>query len=319
MKRVIVLGGTGFFGQWVVRRLVTAKVQPVVAARTRGDIRMDANNPDDIKKNVKARDLVVDCAGPFQKRTPALIEAARTIGFDVIDISDSPEYTSMVYKYEVPIGAAGIRVLTACSSLSSISAAVLKSLSVEEPRRLSAYLVPAIRHTATQSTVESMIQSLQGSFRRYRFPPPIGTRGGVTVKSVDAVTLPKIFPTLRTTELAIDLRFPGMNLALAAVPRWQFARRMFDKFRDKSIAIAKTIGTTHGVLAYEISSKVGFKYRIFTGERSYMLAVLPAIQAAIAIAEGKFTKRGLVPPTEHVEPYQLFESIRAEGIQLIAG
>jgi hypothetical protein len=190
---------------------------------------------------------------------------------------------------------------------------------VDEPRRLSAYLVPAIRHTASTSTMESVIASLQGSFKRFHFPKPIGTRIGVTVKSVDGVTLPRIFPTLKTTELTVDLRFPGMNLALAAVPRWKFARRMMEKYQSKALAFARTFGTTHGVLAYEIASKVGFKYRIFTGNKSYMLAVLPAILAATAIADGRFTRRGLVPPTDHVEPSQLLEAVRNEGITFIAG
>ena len=97
MKRVVVLGGSGFFGQWIVRRLIAAKLQPIVASRTRGELRIDANNADDLRKNLKARDLVIDCAGPFQKRNSALIETARTMGVDVIDISDSAEYTEMIY------------------------------------------------------------------------------------------------------------------------------------------------------------------------------------------------------------------------------
>jgi uncharacterized protein with GYD domain len=318
MKRVVVLGGAGFFGHLIVEHLSRAGLKPIVASRSHGDLRIDANNADDLKKNLKPRDLVVDCAGPFQKRNSALIETARTMGVDVVDISDSVEYASMVYKYEAPISAAGIRVLTACSSLSTISAAVLKSLSVDEPRRLSAYLVPAIRHTASPSTVESLTASLQGSFKRFHFPNPIGTRVGVSVKSVDSVTLPRIFPTLKTTELTVDLRFPGMNLALAAVPRWQFMRRMLEKHQSKAIALAKALGTTHGVLGYEIASKVGFKYRIFTGDKSYMLAVLPAILASKSIAEGRFTRRGLVPPTDHVEPRELLEAVRNEGITFIA-
>ena len=149
MKRVVILGGSGFFGSLIAERLTTLGMQPIVASRSRGEVRIDADNPEDLRSHLKQRDLVIDAAGPFQKRNSALIETARTMGVDVIDISDSVDYTSMVYKYEAPIGAAGIRVLTACSSLSTISAAVLKSVSVDEPRRLSAYLVPAIRHTAS--------------------------------------------------------------------------------------------------------------------------------------------------------------------------
>src|SRR4029077_1469713 len=155
MKRVVILGGSGFFGRLIAEGLAAAGVQPIVASRTRGELRIDADNPEDLRICLRPRDLVIDAAGPFQKRSPALINAARTIGFDLIDISDSPDYTAMVYQHEAPIQAAGIRVLPACSALSTVSAAVLKSYSVEEPRRLSAYLVPASRYTANPGTLAS--------------------------------------------------------------------------------------------------------------------------------------------------------------------
>src|SRR5438105_1259036 len=156
MKRVVVLGGTGFFGRLITDKLRGAGVETLTAARTGGDLRIDADNAEDIRANIKARDLVIDCAGPFQTRTPALIQAARTTGFDIIDLSDSAKYTRMIYDNEAPIGAAGIRVLTACSALSTVSALILKAANITEPRRLSAYLVPATRHTANRATVRSM-------------------------------------------------------------------------------------------------------------------------------------------------------------------
>ena len=64
---------------------------------------------------------------------------------------------------------------------------------------------------------------------------------------------------------------------------------------------------------------MGNKYRIFSGEKSYLLAVIPAIHAAIAIAEGRFSRRGVVAATEQVEPNQLFDAARKEGITTIAG
>jgi hypothetical protein len=319
MKRVVVIGGSGFFGRLIADKLTAAGLRPIVASRSRGELRIDANNPEDLRNNLKQRDLVIDAAGPFHKRSPALIEAARTIGFDVIDLSDSPEYTSMIYQHQAPIQAAGIRVLTACSSLSTVSAAVLKSCSVDEPRRLSAYLVPASRHTANPATLASILASLQGGLRAFRFPRPLGSRAGVTVKSVDAVTLQRIFPTLRVTEFVVDLQIVGMNLVLLAAARWPAIPRLIERYQSTALGIAHRIGRTSGVLAYELASTAGYKYRIFTGEKSYMLAVIPAIQAALAMAEGRFAGRGLVPPTEHVDPEQLFDAVRKEGITMIAG
>jgi hypothetical protein len=89
-----------------------------------------------------------------------------------------------------------------------------------------------------------------------------------------------------------------MNLALAAMPRWKFVRRMFDKHQSKAIKFANLRHDPRSP-RLRIASKVGFKCRIFTGERSCMLAVLPAI--GVDFAEGRFTKRGLVPPTDHVD------------------
>jgi hypothetical protein len=318
MKRVVIIGGSGFFGRLIAERLNAAGLKPIIASRTRGDVQIDANNPEDLRKNLKTRDLVIDAAGPFQKRSPALIDAARTIGFDVIDLSDSPEYTSMIYEREAPIRAAGIRVLTACSSLSAVSAAVLKSTSVDQPKRLSAYLVPASRYTANPATLASVLTSTQGKLRSFQFPKPLGVRAGVTMMSVDAVTLPRIFPTLRSAEFVVDLRIPGMNLVLLAAPRWPAVSRLIERHQSTVIGLSQRIGRTTGVLAYELASAIGYKYRIFTGQKSYMLAVLPAILAAQAIAEGRFASRGVVPPTEHVDPTQLFDAVRKEGIATTA-
>lgn len=319
MKRVVILGGSGFFGRLIAERLYTAGLKPIVASRSWGELRIDANNPEDLRTKLKQRDLVIDAAGPFQTRTPALIEAARTMGFDIIDLSDSAAYTEMIYQHEAPIGAAGIRVLTACSSLSTVSAAVLKSSSVEATRRLSVYLMPASRHTATAGTMASLLASVEGGVRTFEFPAPLGHRGGITVKSVDSVTLPRIFPALRTTELVVDVQIFGANLGLYAAARWPGLRQFAERFRSTLLGITRRIGPTSGVLAYELASAAGHKYRIFTGEKCHMLAVIPAIEAALAIAGGRFPQRGLVPPTDHVDPAQLFDAVRKEGIETIAG
>jgi len=86
MKRIIVLGGGGFFGNLIVERLRAAGLQPMTASRTRGMLRLDADNADDLRANLHQRDLIVDAAGPFQRRTPALIDTATRVGFDVIDL-----------------------------------------------------------------------------------------------------------------------------------------------------------------------------------------------------------------------------------------
>jgi len=218
----------------------------------------------------------------------------------------------MIYERELPIRAAGIRVLPACSALSTVSALMLHTCGIEQPARLSAYLLPASRYTANPGAVESFLGAVEGRSRKFRFPDPIGDRRGVAVRTVDAVTLPRSFPSLHTIDLAVDSGTISGNLLL---PSKTF-RRLIARFEPSILKIAKRFGETNGILAYEIASALRHKQMILTGARSYLLAVLPAVQAATAIAAGRFPHRGIVAPADHVDAGEFFEAVRREGIAI---
>ena len=314
MRRVIVLGASGFFGGLIYNRLQQAGLNPLAASRSSGDFRIDANDGASIRASIKTRDVVVDAAGPFHTRTPALIQTARTIGFDVIDISDSPEYTGMIYEQQAPISAAGIRVLTACSSLSAVSALMTKTTGIDQPKKLTVYLVPASRYTANRGAVTSYLSGVTGESRTLHFPHPVGTRSGITVKSVDSVTLPRIFPSLQSAEFVVDAGTPGGNL----IARFKGARDLMQKHQDKMLKLAKRIGPKQGVLAYDITTTGRRRQFVYTGEQTYLIAVIPAIDAAIAIANARFTPKGIVPPTQHMSLESFRVAVEREEIQTIA-
>ena len=175
MKRIVVLGGNGFFGGLIVERLRAAGLEPLIASRS-SEMRIDANDRDVLRAQLRQRDLVIDAAGPFQTRNSALVEVAQKVGFDVIDLSDSADYSMLVLQYEAPIAAAGIRVLTACSSLSTVSAAVVGMSGISQPRRVTAYLRPASRKTANTASIASFLGALTDRQRRIQFPEPLGKR-----------------------------------------------------------------------------------------------------------------------------------------------
>ena len=301
MKRIVVLGGTGFFGSVIVDRLRQAGQNVLAASRSSAEMKVDANNADELRSNLKLRDLVIDAAGPFQTRTPALIETAVRIGFDVIDLSDSPEYTAMIYEHEAPIGASGIRVLPACSTLSTVSAAALQMSTIDKPYRLTVYLRPESRFTANSGAVESFLRSIEGSDKQ-----------GLKVKSVDAVTLPRAFPTLKRIDFVVDTGHTSGNFLL----QFDWFRRQLVRHREGAMKVARKIGNSRGLVRFEMASTLRNRTQTFSGERSYMIAVLPAILAANAIAAGLFPYRAIVPPTAHVDAAKLFEAIRAEGIEI---
>ena len=101
-----------------------------------------------------------------------------------------------------------------------------------------------------------------------------------------------------------------------ALIQFAFVREMIGRYQSQALKIARRIGPASGILGYEVSSTLRHRQQVFTGERSHMLAVLPAILAATAIAGGRFPHRGLVPPDKHVEAGEFFDFVRREGITI---
>src|SRR3989442_6962847 len=166
VRRVVVLGGTGFFGRAVAGRLGALGLKSITASRHAGaGIRIDAESRASLKSALRPFDVVVDAAGPFQSRGAALVEAAIEIGFDVIDLSDSLGYAEKVADLRLRIEAAGIRVLTSCSSVSALSAAAVRLSGIEDPVRLTVFLSPAARYTANAGTSRSLLRSVGAPVR----------------------------------------------------------------------------------------------------------------------------------------------------------
>ena len=67
MRRIVVLGATGFFGAAAVERLRADGLQPLIAARHgQAALRLDVNSRASIKSALRPFDVVVDAVGPFQ-------------------------------------------------------------------------------------------------------------------------------------------------------------------------------------------------------------------------------------------------------------
>ena len=121
VTRIIVLGSQGFFGAAAVDLLRREGERPVAGSRRPGsDLLIDAENPSSLRAALRDRDVVIDAAAPFQRRSTVLVETALAIGCDVIDISDSLEYALKVQRLAHRIDGTGTRVLTSCSSVCAV-------------------------------------------------------------------------------------------------------------------------------------------------------------------------------------------------------
>lgn len=339
--RVVVLGGTGLFGGAAVDLLRAEGVTPLVAARrpARGpghpvDLLVDAEDPVALRRALLPGDVVLDAAGPFQERSAALVETALEIGCDVVDLSDSLAHELALDALTGPIEQKGIRVLTSCSSVTTLLAALVFESGAREPARVSVYLSPASRVTATAGTGGALRHSLGRPIRILRggrlvsvpgwresrpfsMPPPIGRARGSLMESVHAVTLPRIFPMLQDADFWVDTRVPGANFVLRLLARAPALAAPVSRAMSRSTWVARRFGSDAGGMLAEIEEASGAvtEARVFAPRRSYPAAVAPAVLAVRAIASGRFPERGLVTHDRHVDRRELFAYLRRLGIE----
>lgn len=334
MRRVIVLGGLGLFGRTAAEQLRKLGIAVQTASRGAGaDVRVDANDAVSIRAALRQSDLIIDTAGPFQARSMALVEAAIDVPFDIIDVNDSLSYAERVLALEPRIIGAGIRVLSAASTVSAVTATVVRHSRIEAPRRVTAFLAPATRYTAHAGAAWSLVDSVGRPVRvwrdgrmqvrrgwseprRFPLPQPVGPICGRLFESADALHLPRIWPTLRDVSMHVDTNAPGLNLALRAAGVVPGLRSMLARQLRLGAWVARRFGASAGGVGYEVEDDGGrmLRYSIVGRGNSHLTAVAPAVLAARAILSGQFEHRGLLSPDRHVEPAELIGFLQANGI-----
>ncbi len=336
MRRIVVLGGFGFFGRTVVERLRALGLAPLAASRRQSaEIVIDVEDRQSLRAALRPGDVVVDAVGPFQERSTRLAEAAAKVGFDLVDLADSLAYVRSIYQMRDRVDAAGIRVFTACSSVSAITAAMIRLSDIAEPIRVTGILVPATKYTAVAGTAASLLCSVgrvirvydggelttrQGwrSSRRFDLPAPLGSKTGYLFESADAVTLPPIWPSLQTVEFYVDTNVLGLNAVFGIAARISMIRKLIVKHHRRGVGLSRYLGRKRGALGYEIESADGkiARLSLTSADNGYITPVAPAVLVAKSLAEDRVRETGLIPPDRHVDRDHLIRYLHEFGINL---
>jgi hypothetical protein len=339
VRRVVVLGGTGFFGGAAAAMLRARGIPALTAARrSAADVAIDANDPASIRRVIRAGDVVLDAAGPFQRRSAALVDAAVEVGFDAIDIADSSAYVAAVLERDDAAAAAGVRLMPGCSSASTVSSAMIAWSGVAEPVRTTGFLMPTTRHTAVGATAASLLECVGreipvmrggrlaaargfGKGWRWDAGSPLGARRGWAFDTPDALLLPRSHPTLRDVGWFVDPNVRGLAPALRVAARVPAVRTAMAAALDAALPLARMLGSEYGGLGCEVEDASGRCVRlVLTAARdAYRLAVIPAVLAAESLARGEAMEPGVVPSHRQCDPARLLEVLRAEGFELWRG
>jgi hypothetical protein len=333
MRRVIVAGGTGFFGRAALEMLQHRGIRALAASRRSGaDVQFDVEDAPSLRAALRPGDLVIDTVGPFQDRTTTLLAAAIEIGCDVVDISDSLSYAQRVFALRKDIAAAGIRVLPSCSSVSTVTALLVANCGIATPVRASGFLVPSARYSASAATADSLLHSIGQVIHVWRngrleetrgwtqdrqvtLPEPIGSLHGWLFESADSFWLPQIWPSLQVVELYVDTRIPGLNGIFSLAARAPLVRRLIECFQPAGHRLARRLGRRDSCLAVEVEGATGqIAHRsIYCPDRGYRLAVLPAVLAVEAVFNSLTPQGGLVVPDCQIDLSHVSQAIHEAG------
>jgi hypothetical protein len=335
MRRVVVLGGTGFFGAAAAAALRRAGVPVTTAARRNATLAVDAESGGSLRRALRPGDVVLDAAGPYQARTTALAEAAVEVGFDVVDLADASAHVRRLLPLAEHAAASGVRILPACSTVSAVSHAMIAWSGLAAPVRLTAFLVPTPRHTAVPGTAASLLFDLGGpvavlrdgtprpergfgSSRRWEGGTPLGRRRGWLFDTPDALLLPRSHPTLSTVEAYLDPNVPGVAAALALAAPAAPLRAAMRRAMAVALPLVRRLGGAHGGFGCEVEDADGRTVRlVLTAPRDgYLLAVIPAVLAARALAAGRVPHTGLLAPHQQIDAAELLGELRRCGFDL---
>jgi hypothetical protein len=324
VNRIIVAGAVGFFGSMVVRILRDHGSTPLIASRRAGGaIALDVENRMSIQAAIRPHDVIVDATAPFQKRSATLIDEAIAIGADVIDLSDSLGYATLIATRDSAARDRGVRVFNACSAVSVLSAFAIERSGIRDPIAVHGFLAPATRHTANPGVTESLLASVVRPIRVLRagkLHPIHGwsesreflaiRRRGRLIEVADTITLPRLYPSLRDVDFWVDPNIPGAGMLLPLVARVPALARY-------GTPLARIFGSSEGILAYEIGGPANERTTVaFIGRESFLTAAIPAALAALRLSSGEACPPGIVPVDQHVRADALAASLTRHGIRI---
>lgn len=353
---VLVLGGSGFYGRYLVNDLLrhtTAEI--VVASRApsqdpswRGRVQTAVCNLHDrrrLEELLADCDIVVHCAGPFQHLPLTPLQAAIRCGTHYVDIAEDRQFARAVRSLHDEALEAGIAVLSGISVAPAMEAlfAAMVAPCLDSLTSVRTFAAPDTRKHRGQAMFHTMLLGVGRPFRQPRagrqaqvhgwtepewvdFPPPLGRRlTYLVLEMADLDLLPELFD-VQTVEFKAGTEHSWLNrlLGLAAGirvktghPRWERFTRLVRTFSW----LVGRLGKDEGGVIFEIG---GMKAERETIYRLALMArrdggLIPSVLASIAtqkLLENRLSARGIVPVHRWITPRELLHEFSKRDLEL---
>lgn len=253
-KHVVVIGGYGFFGERLVRRLAAHGVLTItVAGRSldRATVLVETLRPtararlhaaaldistDTLPRQLRALapDMLIHASGPFQGQDYRVAQACIAAGVHYIDLADGRAFVQDISTLDAAAKQAGVLVVSGASSVPALSGAAADHLAqgLAAVDAIDIGISPGNRTERGLSTVQAILSycgkplpsprepvfGWRGTWR-HRYPTPVGERLMSPCDVPDLTLFPARYPGTPRVRfgagLELRLLHRGMNLMAA--------------------------------------------------------------------------------------------------------
>jgi hypothetical protein len=321
VPRVVVYGGDGFFGRFVVEDLLKySSAEIVVASRhpkpntfhpfdTRiRKVESDVNDYASVLTTIEGAQVVVSCIGPYQGQSLNLLRACIEKHIAYVDVADDRDFVVRCHQLSSAVKEAGITAFVGCSVVPGMSSLLTKYCQAEIPsiERTRIFISPGTRHPRGRGSFLCLLSTVGNEFsiphdagdkivrgwtgrERVCFPPPMGCRWVYfVVDSADYFLLPLYFG-VKSVEFKIGSELDILNRALSGTRELKkllgFKNvRWTLPISSALIHVASLFGTSQGGVMVEVSGRKHAETKMISLSvfASEHGEVIPAILPSIA-------------------------------------
>jgi hypothetical protein len=350
MKPVVVFGGYGTFGAHVCRELARSGVPLTVAGRDRAraeafactlgpecrGLEADATDFGSCRAALRGQGVAVNCAGPFDARHAALLEACLEGGCHYADITDDRGFAARVRGFGERFRERGLAAVYGCSSLPGISGALAlhaRAGTAGPVRRARVTLFIGNNNPKGEAAVRSLLAGLgrpiaapQGTLYGFRdrevvpLPPPFGRRAVFNFDSPEYDLFPALLDTgAVAVKLGFELRLATYGFALLAQIGHGYGLRTA-RLLALPGRLLHRLGCSGGAVMAELFLAGGAVRRatMLARQDGQRMAALPCAFVARALSEGRPAAAGALTAYEFLGAGPLLDGLVATGFELLA-
>jgi Saccharopine dehydrogenase NADP binding domain len=340
-RKVLVVGGRGYFGRLLVEDLLrNTDCDLIVASRRQfrskefKTIVADLWDASSLERALTGVAVAICAAGPFQNLPTTLAEVCLNRGIHYIDLADDRGFVQKVYSLARRYDNSGIALCSGWATVPALSGllAGIAARGMKTVESIQIQMAPGNRGARRTGTIASLMHSVgqpfticrDGKFeqvlgwsepREFVFPPPVGKRRGYLVDVPDHEIFPILFGA-RTVEFRAGSELQILNGCISLLYRTRRNWVSSSGLLRRAMGLVRWIGHDWGGIGVEVSGDTTRRAFVVADSRAERIAAMPACVMTGALLCG-VENRSVNSYNDWLTEHELRNECERRGFRLV--